>query len=61
VERSREILDDASSLEATSQIPHDYFGFVTLRWIVLHMTTETARHAGHLDILRELTDGATGY
>ena len=35
-------------------------GIVTLRWILLHMIRETARHAGHLDILRELTDGRTG-
>jgi len=27
---------------------------------VLHMIEETARHAGHLDIARELTDGQTG-
>jgi len=33
---------------------------VTLRRVPIHMTTETARHAGHLDIPRELTDGATG-
>jgi hypothetical protein len=32
----------------------------SLRWIVLHMTEETARHLGHLDLLRELADGATG-
>ena len=32
----------------------------SLRWIYLHMIEETARHAGHADILRELTDGATG-
>ena len=31
-----------------------------LRRILLHMIEETARHAGHLDILRELTDGAVG-
>lgn len=31
-----------------------------LRWIVLHMIEETARHAGHLDIARELIDGTTG-
>lgn len=31
-----------------------------LRWIVLHMIEETARHAGHLDIVRELLDGRTG-
>ncbi len=32
----------------------------TLRWIMLHMIEETARHNGHADILRELIDGATG-
>jgi uncharacterized damage-inducible protein DinB len=31
-----------------------------LRFIVLHMIEETARHAGHLDIVRELLDGRTG-
>jgi hypothetical protein len=31
-----------------------------LRWIVLHMIEETARHAGHLDVARELLDGKTG-
>jgi uncharacterized damage-inducible protein DinB len=30
------------------------------RWVVAHMTSETARHAGHADILRELIDGTTG-
>lgn len=33
---------------------------VTLRWVLIHMIEEVARHAGHLDILRELADGATG-
>jgi uncharacterized damage-inducible protein DinB len=61
VERSREIVAQQPSLEVRSALPHDYFGIVTLRWLLLHMTTETTRHAGHLDILRELTDGATGY
>ncbi len=32
----------------------------TARDIVLHMIEETARHAGHLDLARELTDGRTG-
>ena len=32
----------------------------SLRWIITHMIEETARHNGHADILRELTDGATG-
>lgn len=33
---------------------------VTLRWVLIHMVEETARHAGHVDILRELIDGAAG-
>ena len=33
---------------------------VSLRWVLIHMVEETARHAGHLDILRETLDGATG-
>lgn len=32
----------------------------TLRWVLVHLIEETARHLGHLDVLRELTDGATG-
>ena len=32
----------------------------TLRWVLLHLVEENARHNGHLDILRELADGATG-
>jgi hypothetical protein len=33
---------------------------VSLRWVLVHMVEETARHAGHADIIRELIDGATG-
>jgi hypothetical protein len=33
---------------------------VSLRWIYIHLIEETARHAGHADILRELTDGEVG-
>lgn len=32
----------------------------TVRWILAHVTQETARHVGHLDLLRELADGRTG-
>jgi hypothetical protein len=31
-----------------------------VRWVALHMIEETARHAGHLDAVRELLDGTTG-
>ena len=33
---------------------------VTLRWVLLHLIEETARHNGHIDILREMADGVTG-
>jgi hypothetical protein len=46
-------LDDA--------VPHPQFGAVSLRWIYVHMIEESARHAGHADILREQTDGSTGF
>jgi uncharacterized damage-inducible protein DinB len=45
-------------LEATGTA---WFGdAVSLRWVLIHMVEETARHAGHVDILRELIDGMTG-
>jgi uncharacterized damage-inducible protein DinB len=31
----------------------------TVRWVVLHLIEETARHAGHADIIRESLDGAS--
>ncbi len=33
---------------------------VDLRWVLLHLINETARHAGHADATRELLDGTTG-
>ena len=36
------------------------WGNVSLRWIFVHMIEETARHAGHLDLMREQIDGRTG-
>jgi uncharacterized damage-inducible protein DinB len=33
---------------------------LTVRWMLTHLVEETARHAGHADILRELVDGARG-
>ena len=35
-------------------------GQFTLRWILLHMIEEYARHNGHADLIRESIDGATG-
>ena len=33
----------------------------SVRWVLLHLITETARHAGHCDVARELVDGATAF
>lgn len=32
----------------------------SVRWVLMHMLEETARHAGHADITRELIDGTVG-
>jgi len=37
-----------------------YDGHPSLRWIMVHMIEEYARHAGHADLLREAIDGSTG-
>jgi len=51
------VLDAASSFDLRSR------GEIrpsTLRWVVVHLIEEIARHAGHMDITRELLDGTTG-
>jgi uncharacterized damage-inducible protein DinB len=58
--RSRTIADAALSLDQLSVIADEYRGKVSLRWILVHMVEETARHAGHLDLMREQIDGRTG-
>lgn len=58
-ERSKEIYAAADSLDAT--FTHPRRGTMGLRWLMNHMIEETARHAGHADIMRELIDGGTGY
>ena len=51
----------ASGFTLDDCVPHARMGQVSLRWIYVHMIEESARHAGHADILREQTDGATGF
>jgi Protein of unknown function (DUF664) len=46
-----------TSLSSPPRGMHGEFGPPNVRWVVLHMIEETARHAGHLDIARELLDG----
>lgn len=57
--RSDEIIRRATSLDDLSS-GGDGRDALPLRHIVLHMIEETARHAGHADITRELIDGARG-
>jgi hypothetical protein len=45
-----------SDLEDTCRVGEP----ANLRWVLAHLLAETARHAGHADILRELIDGQTG-
>ncbi len=59
VAHSDRVIDGATSLDARCALEgHDHR---SLRWVVTHMIEETARHAGHADIIRELLDGSTGY
>src|SRR3989442_11118385 len=57
IARSRQILACAALDDLSKEQDR---GPRSLRWIMVHMIEETARHAGHADILRELTDGAIG-
>jgi hypothetical protein len=70
-----QLLDDydaecARSNEAIAQLSLDSLeqgpsvrdgGAASLRYVLCHMIEETARHVGHLDIIRELLDGSKGY
>lgn len=49
------------SLDAVGRHPDFKSAGATLRWMLIHMVEETARHAGHADIIREVLDGAKGY
>lgn len=60
VEESRRVVREASSLDAVSSKQTSYREHVSLRWIMVHMLEETARHAGHLDLMREDIDGQVG-
>lgn len=60
VERSRAYVDGVA-LETLSARPDRRTGeSFNLRWILLHLVEEYARHNGHADLLREAVDGVTG-
>lgn len=57
-EKSREIVAAAPSLETTGTTEQGKT--ITLRWLLVDLIAEYARHTGHADLLRERIDGATG-
>jgi uncharacterized damage-inducible protein DinB len=57
---SRTVVAEAPDLDRLSARPRRDGPHVDLRWILLHMIEETARHAGHADLLREAIDGTVG-
>jgi uncharacterized damage-inducible protein DinB len=59
-DRSRQVFAGAASLDEVSVRPLRNGKPFTLRWVILHLIEETARHAGHADLLREAIDGAVG-
>jgi hypothetical protein len=51
----------AHSLDDVGRHPDFDSAAATLRWMLIHMVEETARHVGHQDAIRELLDGTKGY
>ncbi len=66
VARYRGVWETVDALAVTSGDPgalcvgDDADPPVSLRWVLAHLLEETARHAGHADIIRELVDGGVG-
>lgn len=63
VAASNEIVNNAANLDmlGAMELGPEHRRERSLRWVLIHMVEETARHAGQMDIMRELIDGATGY
>ena len=60
-ERARAASDEVIAEMDVEAMGSAWFGdSVSMRWVLIHMIEETARHAGHMDIMRELIDGQTG-
>ena len=56
-EHARALVAAAPSLDVTGIRGGERF---SLRWVIVHMIEEYARHNGHADLLRERVDGSTG-
>jgi uncharacterized damage-inducible protein DinB len=59
-DRSRQVVAEAADLNQLSVTPKRNGELFSLRWVLLHLVEETARHAGHADLLREAIDGTVG-
>lgn len=59
-DRSRDVIVQATGPDQLSVQPLRDGQFFSLRWVLLHLLEETARHAGHADLLREAVDGTVG-
>lgn len=57
--RSVPSMDDTFPLPEAPWFPKD--GRVSMRWLLVHLVEEIARHAGHADIIRESLDGRTAF
>lgn len=58
VQLTRTLLADLDFDTEADKVLKDFHPNV--RWVVLHLIEETARHNGHLDLLREMADGSVG-
>jgi uncharacterized damage-inducible protein DinB len=59
VDRSRNAIADVDEVDGLAA-RESRNQAVTLRWILVHMIEEYARHCGHADLIRESIDGKTG-
>jgi hypothetical protein len=58
--RSRAVVAAANNLDQLSVQPRGNGRHFDLRWVLLHLIEETARHVGHADLIRESIDGTVG-
>ncbi|OBF90471.1 Mini-circle protein [Mycolicibacterium flavescens] len=60
IRRANAVIAACEDLESRAPRPAKGGSEPSMRWALVHMIEETGRHAGHMDILREQIDGATG-
>ncbi|RZU61216.1 DinB family protein [Zhihengliuella halotolerans] len=60
VDHSRDIMGRHNDLEAPLAVTTKDGRPISLRWMLVHLVEEYARHAGHADLLREAIDGSVG-